>query len=90
MFFLCLRLTHVTPGWTLTHHYFLGPPVNLWVVFLEPAEPKDDVMFPQAGHHKGGALCMPLVAENHIYDLCDGSCFIRASIVDCDAPLMNY
>ena len=23
---------------------------------------------------------MPLVAENHIYNLCDGSCFIRASI----------
>ena len=23
---------------------------------------------------------MPLVAENHIYNFCDGSCFIRASV----------
>ena len=23
---------------------------------------------------------MPLVAENHVYDFCDGFCFIRASI----------
>ena len=49
-------------------------------MFLEPGEPKDDILFSQAGHHKGGALCMPFVVENHIYNLHDGSCFIRASV----------
>ena len=66
MFLPCIGLTHVTPSWTSAHCYFLGPPVDLWVVFLEPGEPKDDILFPQAGHCEGGALHMPLVVENHV------------------------
>ena len=74
------RPTHVTPGGVSTHHYLLGLPVSLWVVLLEPGEPKDDVLLPQAGHCKRGAFHVPILVENCIYNFCDGSCLIRASI----------
>ena len=56
LFFCNLCLTGVTFVWTVAHGHFLGLPVDLWVVLLEPGEAKDAILCSQASDCKGGVF----------------------------------
>ena len=78
--FLYIHSTRVAFVWTLTHHYLLSPPVNLWVMLLEPSKSKDDVLLPKVSDCKGHVFHMSIILEDCVYNFCDRSCLIASSI----------
>ena len=83
-----IHSTHVAFVWTPTHHYLPSPPVNLWVMLLEPSIPEDDVLLPEVSDCKGCAFCMSIIPEDYVYGFHDQSCLISSvNIEDWDGML---
>ena len=79
-FFCNLCLIGVTFVWTATHGHFLGLPVDLQIVLLEPSEAKDDILLSQASDCKGGAFRVVIKSEDCIYNLHKKACFVWSTI----------
>src|ERR1700727_267472 len=60
--------------------YFLGLPIDLWVMLLEPGVSQYHTLFPKLSHCKLSAFCMILILEDHIGNLSDCPCLVWGTI----------
>jgi hypothetical protein len=59
---------------------FLGLPVDLRIVFLEPGVTEDDMLLPEPGYGELDMLRVPFVVDHHIDYTSNASCLVRAAI----------
>jgi len=58
--FMDLDSAGVASVGTPAHHDLLGLPIDLGVVFLQPQEPKDQVLLAEVGNSEVDSLSMPV------------------------------
>ena len=77
---LDLHLAGAAAAWTSGHFNLAHTPVDLRVMLMEPGVSWYHILVDKTGCGKVSLLRVVLVAENDIYHLTDGPCFIGGAI----------
>jgi hypothetical protein len=67
-------------NWAAHHANFLGLPVDLRIVFLEPGVTEDDMLLPESGYSELDALGVPFVVDHHIDYASDAARLVQTAV----------
>jgi len=74
-------LTADTAAWDASGHFDgLGMEVDLWIVLVQPGEPKYHALLAEAGDCKQNMLGMSVVGHDHVDDFADAPGLIKCSV----------